>query len=259
MAEIVLPEHISVSQVRTWLDCQRRWYFRYVCGLKIPPPGAVVVGSAVHQALRHTNVTLRDTERLPPLEEVMDVYAQAFEAEAPDALWRDEDPAKAKDGGYAGVRAYYERHAQDYRPVDVEHEVRVPLRGVGVDLVGVVDLRTPERIVDYKTTGRKPSEVPPEVAAQIWLYQYGYRELGVEISGGEAVYIVTNTKSADVVKLPIPSPTPSDVARWMRVLADARKAMELAVEHELFLPAPPGAWYCSPEACGFWDVCHREF
>ena len=54
-----LAELLSPSQVRCFMDCQVRWWFKY--GLRYPDPqnGKMVLGRAVHAAKCHQIPPLR--------------------------------------------------------------------------------------------------------------------------------------------------------------------------------------------------------
>ena len=41
-------EHVSPSQIETWLGCNRQWYWQYPMGIKPPPTASNLVGSACH-------------------------------------------------------------------------------------------------------------------------------------------------------------------------------------------------------------------
>ena len=60
----VLPDHISFSALRTYLECPLRYYFSYIAGL---PAAAVssslVLGSAFHSAYAELKVMLSRTTR----------------------------------------------------------------------------------------------------------------------------------------------------------------------------------------------------
>jgi len=63
-----LAELLSPSQVRCFMDCQVRWWFKY--GLKYPdlPTGKMALGKAVHAALTQNFAEKLETyEDLPTL------------------------------------------------------------------------------------------------------------------------------------------------------------------------------------------------
>jgi hypothetical protein len=53
-AEAGIAAVLSPSQVRTWFDCQARWYFAKVVGLPEPKNGNLALGIAIHDALAHS-------------------------------------------------------------------------------------------------------------------------------------------------------------------------------------------------------------
>lgn len=44
-------DHVSASQIDTFGDCRRKWWFQSILGLRPPPSPAAALGSAVHAAL----------------------------------------------------------------------------------------------------------------------------------------------------------------------------------------------------------------
>ena len=41
-------EHVSPSQIETYLGCNRQWYWQYPMGIKPPPTASNLLGSACH-------------------------------------------------------------------------------------------------------------------------------------------------------------------------------------------------------------------
>ena len=61
-----LAELLSPSQVRCFMDCQVRWWFKYGLKYPDPPTGKMVLGRAVHAALTQNFAQKLDTyEDLP--------------------------------------------------------------------------------------------------------------------------------------------------------------------------------------------------
>ena len=90
MATVVisLGERLSPSQVKTFLGCSARWYFKYFVGLPEPKTGSLALGTAVHQALgKNFQQKIASREDLP-VEEVEQAFGEAFDeaGEAPCAL-----------------------------------------------------------------------------------------------------------------------------------------------------------------------------
>lgn len=263
MAQIeTLPQHISFSQARMWLRCQRQHWYRYGCGLVQPPSGAMVVGSAAHKGIEHHMTVKAITEKDPPWSEVGDVYSQAFDEGAPDALWEGEDPGTAKDRGYMALERFHRDEAPQIVPAGpdlIERKIEVPLGTDEVNAQMILDLvDSGSNLLDFKTSSRKPSVVPADTVAQLRLYQYGANSIGMPVQGLRAVYLVT-TKEPSVVTYGVVKGSPSELAGIIRMLRDVRRSIERAYADELFLPALPGSWWCEEDTCGYWRECHRDF
>jgi hypothetical protein len=230
-------------------------------GLKVPPAGAVVVGSAAHGAIEYLNKIKGAERKAPPKDEVLDVYDAKFEEEAPDAIWDEEAPAEAKDRGYRSLGLYYDTAAELVQPAGpeaVEEKLIVPLPEVDAYLHSIVDARTEQgEILDYKTTSKRVSEAPRDATLQLWLYEHIYSLKGIPIHGRKLWYLVC-TKKPEVYSMDIDAAPIREAERWLRTLAQIRASMVAAVEAGRFLPAPPGQYWCSPKWCGYWDLCQKE-
>ena len=71
-------EVLSPSQVRCFMDCQIRWWFKY--GLKVPdaPTGNMALGRAVHSALCENFAQKVDTHEDLPTPGVTALFRQAW-------------------------------------------------------------------------------------------------------------------------------------------------------------------------------------
>ena len=71
-------EVLSPSQVRSFMDCQMRWWFKY--GLKVPDPATanMALGRAVHSALGENFAQKVDTREDLPTEGVVALFREAW-------------------------------------------------------------------------------------------------------------------------------------------------------------------------------------
>ena len=87
-------EALSPSQVRTFMDCQMRWWFKY--GLKVPDPATanMALGRAVHSSLGENFVQKVDTREDLPTEGVVALFREAWANEIEQTEFRDEEDPK---------------------------------------------------------------------------------------------------------------------------------------------------------------------
>ena len=87
--------HLSVTQLRMYLRCPLQYYFRYICGLKIPPTGDITLGRTVHAALEENYRQKVETHRDLPLDQVYDILSERWDEEAQLTLSEeDEKPGR---------------------------------------------------------------------------------------------------------------------------------------------------------------------
>src|ERR1700675_5032008 len=82
---------LSPSQVRCFMDCQIRWWFKY--GLKVPdvPTGNMALGRAVHSALCENFAQKVDTREDLPTPCVVALFREAWANEIEQTEFRDEE------------------------------------------------------------------------------------------------------------------------------------------------------------------------
>ncbi len=166
---------LSASSLKTYLRCPQQWKLKYVDRLPEEPKPFFNLGSAVHAALE-AFYEKRLTEP-PPLEEVLAAFEEEFD---PDAYPTEEERERRHRNGREMVRAYYEKHAADFRPA-FDTEKRLAFEVEGVPFTGFVDrLDKLEgeklRVVDYKTGGAFDLE-RVKTDRQLTLYQLGVEQM----------------------------------------------------------------------------------
>lgn len=250
--ETQVQDHVSVTQIRMYMRCPAQYYFRYVLGLKIPPPGATVLGRAVHKGLEFYFREKLDRPEGPPIGQVLEVYAAAFEAESPEADWRDDDPARAKDDGVALLRLHHEEVARHLVPAAVERRVEIPL--AGTVLLGFIDLETRDGlIVDHKTVSRTPPEGKAQEDIQLSAYALAYLCAHQTLPAGVRLDFLVRAKQPKIVTRSA-ARTMRDVERFAKLAS----GVAAAIRADVFYPNPDN-FMCSPGACGYWEECHATF
>lgn len=255
--EIALPkQHLSISQVNTYLRCPLQYYWRYVEGLKVPPPSAVVFGLATHRAVEHNyRHKLRSGEDRPT-EEIQEVFAEEFDRLAPEAQWEEgEKPGEVKDEGIRTTELYMREVAPKTDPAAVEEPFEVEFGNVEYTLKGVVDLVDRKgTIIDTKTSKRTPAEDQLAKDLQLTAYSLGYRTaVGVPEAGLRMDYIV-RTKSPKIVSLSAEPRDQKELDRLLKLIGYVARA----IRDELYFPQPHN-FTCTPNGCGYWNICQERW
>ena len=240
---------LSPTQVRTFLNCSARWWFKY--GLSEPEPktSALALGSAVHRALeanfREKLTTREDLDTLG----VVALFRAAWQEQADQTEFRaDEDPATLRKVGEQLVARYMDEAAPYIQPAAVEVDVTGQIGGVSV--CGKVDLVEENgRVVDVKTASRRPSGISPDYAFQLATY----RQITRGASGEARLDILVKTKAVQLVQQGY-TVGPQDI----RATEVIYPLVQEGINNGLYFPNRQSLT-CSRRQCAFWRHCEHEF
>lgn len=250
-------ETISPSRITSYLQCARKFAFRYV--EKIPPAwkaAALAFGSAVHTSLQVFHERRRDNQ--PVLnQEIISLFCSDWQAQREDDLtFKEGDtPDKLRDLGVVLINLYLQEN-QNLQVRAVEWPFETPLLDLetgevlGPKLHGVFDLLLPDNgLVEIKTAARAFDEGTLSRNLQFSAYAYGYRQLFQQDPLIKVVALLKQVKKPRIETYPVIRTRDDDA--WF-----VQTALEVVhgIEAEVFPPNP--GWPCSDceylPACSAW-------
>jgi CRISPR/Cas system-associated exonuclease Cas4 (RecB family) len=243
------PEVLSPSQVRCFMDCQIRWWFKY--GLRVPdvPTGNMTLGRAVHSALGENFAQKVDTREDLPTPGVVALFREVWANEIEQTEFRDdENPQELAATGEALVAKYMDYLAPTIDPAVVELKVDGEIRGVKVR--GWIDLLDVEgRVIDIKTAKARSSSIEPMHKFQVATYS----QLIPGASGEGRIDTLVKTK------------TPQVISQNFRITVDEMRAVQTlypatqeAMRQQRYMPNRL-SMMCSRRNCSYWRHCEREW
>jgi len=251
-ASEVIPgsaEVLSPSQVRSFMDCQMRWWFKY--GLKVPDPatGNLALGRAVHSALGENFAQKVETHEDLPTLGVLALFHEAWAGECEQTEFRDdENPQDLAATGEALITKYMDYAAPTIEPAAVEVRVAGDIGGVKVR--GWIDLMDVEgRVIDIKTSRARPNAIEPMHKFQVATYSH----LLAGASGEGRIDTLVKTKAPQVV-----SQSFQITAEEMRAVHILYPAAQEAMRKQRYMPNRL-SMMCSRRNCSYWRHCEREW
>ncbi len=248
----------SPSQIAMYQRCPAAWGFRYAEGLKVPPPGHLLVGTALHEAAE-TNSKQKVASRIDlPESDLADAAATSFDARLAQEGGILPDPevttGDCKDEAVELARVYHRLVAPTFQPAKVEQKFQLTFEGVPYGFVGRIDVEDDRRQVrDLKSTARTPSAVEPHVQFQLAAYAMAH-----EADCGELPPACVND---NIVKLKTPKavslsfvPTAEDVRLVRSTIAE----VHAGIQAESF-PPNRSSFFCSRRQCGFAPYCETKY
>ncbi len=171
---MALPRgYISHSQIRSYGECPKKYYYAYVEGIQPPVNEKVFLGEVFHAAIEHYFLR-RIGGSSPAAKDVEAYFCAAFEdaASGRTIIWQS--PRRdTRERGLAFLRCFLEHVAPAVRPLMVEKELCAELPGSGVLLKGVIDLVEEDYcLTDFKTTTGRWSDSRVRHSPQMIIYKY---------------------------------------------------------------------------------------
>lgn len=256
--------HFSVTQMKTWLMCSKKFEYRYVTGADPEfVPMALAFGSAFHLALAHHYQWLMRGEPAP-MDEVKQRFidAMTLARNGPVALQEDDEDATLEQAQAKGLQmldaTLTHPTASPARVVDVEHAFVVDLYDVDTGevveekLKGVIDLVLEEDghrvLVEHKTSSRKYTVDQLVFDTQLSGYAFAaealaWGEVGLRFS------VTTKTKVPQVQVEDVRRDA-GDLADFLRTAVGVLKAVDAGVSF------PVRGWAC--RTCPYRSRCSSE-
>jgi PD-(D/E)XK nuclease superfamily len=157
--------HFSASGLRLLKVCPEAWRQRYILGKKERPGEALVLGSAVHDAVGFSHRQKIESHEDLPVKEVVEFFhdkawpeAVAEDGGESEIRW-DNKPADVRRDGERVTQAYHTVVSPSVQPIAVERKIEFVVPGVPVPFIGYVDWEEELNCDDLKTgkqVQRKP-------------------------------------------------------------------------------------------------------
>jgi len=192
---------LSASSISTLLTCPEKFRISYLHGIWPKSSGATVLGNAYHHA-RQVNYEQKvfSGADLPP-QAIGAAYDEGWQNAVSDEIqWRDSDPLELWALGKRMALQYHEKISPSVVPVAVEERFKLEIPGVGVPVVGRIDVRDATTMIDTKTQDKGAKKPEPGWRPQAFLYcaaRPGYDfEWHVHAKSGQTVIWTPRMKDA---------------------------------------------------------------
>lgn len=247
----MLPEHLSVSQITTWLGCPRKYRFRYVERRPAERRSVhLAFGIAVHSAIEWWFRERMDG-RKPAQEDAQRIFRADWTAQTTDELldYEGKEPAALRSMGEGLLGLFTSRFETDALPHGVEQRFEVQLRHpfggyeLPLPLVGFLDYTKDGLLGELKTCARKCG--PSQWSLQLSAYSYAFQELYGRRPRIQLVELI-KTKQPKIEVLDI-SMAIRDEAWFVEVAAEVYQAIRAGT----FPPIP--SWMCT--RCEYRRAC----
>ena len=240
---------LSPSQVRCFMECQTRWWFKYDLKQPDPPTSSLALGRAVHAALAHNFAQKVETYEDLPTPGVQALFRESWATECGQVEFRDdENPQQLASIGESLVAKYMDEMAPVVEPAAVELRVEGEIGGVSVQ--GWIDiLDVSGRVVEIKTARARPSRIGPMHRFQAATYW----QLTPGASGKGRIDTLVKTKTPQIISQNFEL-TEGDLVATQSLYPLIQGAMR----GNSYVPNRL-AMNCSRQSCAYWRNCEGEW
>jgi CRISPR/Cas system-associated exonuclease Cas4 (RecB family) len=251
--------HLSVSSIKTWMLCPRKYAFRYIDKTPVSHRSInLILGGIIHNVAEMYYRFLDDTGQDPPLEMLLDMFSDSWQQkleDGPPVLCENLD--SERDRGLLLVREF---HASVPRPVEiiaVEHAFAIPLAVLSPQserdllIVGAIDAIVVDddnrcTIVELKTAARRWQAVQLAYDIQPTIYQVAARTQGLHDNPSLRLDFLLKLKTPVFESVTIARPPEFELEAGV-VLAEVTRAIDAGI----FFPVR--SWACKD--CEFAYTC----
>lgn len=242
--------HISVTQLKSYLRCPLIYKFRWVDKIIVPPDSSLTLGKSIHSALEINYSQKVKTKKDLAVETITDIFSDSWEDKAKETVFeKEEKPGNVKDEGIKIITQYHRDISPAIQPVMVEREFELSFENVDYTLKGFIDLIDDKTvIIDHKTTKRSMQQSAVDADLQLTCYSLAYRHaLGLK-EKALRFDVMVRTKKPKVQQLTTQR-TQADLDRFLKILAYVSKAIKTGIFY------PNENYFCG--ICGYKDLCKR--
>jgi len=236
-------DHLSYSQINTYLTCSLRYKFQYVD--EIPPAfttAALAFGSAIHEAVASFHQSRLEGEQLRP-DQMLDVYRDDWRRAEHVKFHNGDNENTLTDKAKNMLKAFCESADTNTQVIGVEEFFEIPLGGLPV-FQGYIDLIEETQdgtvsLVDLKTASKKLSQSNVDTNLQLTAYALATESMGFNPDEMRfRLDVLLKTKEAGMVRY-VTRRTADDRYRFLKLLYSVWNG----IQNDVFFP--PQDWGCT--------------
>jgi putative RecB family exonuclease len=246
-------DHLSYSQINTYMTCPLRYHFQYV--EQIPPAftaASLAFGSAIHEAAAAFYQSRLEGDELR-LDQMLDVYRDTWRGKEGVRFFNGDNEDSLLQKAYQMLTAFHGAHDPSTTILGVEEFFELPLGGLP-PFHGYIDLIEQSAdgtvsIVDLKTAAKKLTDANAHSNLQLTAYSLGAEAMGFEPDAlNLRLDVLTKTKTPEMTRC-YTTRTEEDRRRFIKLLYQVWNGIEQGVWF------PREDWHCSQ--CAWTADCQR--
>lgn len=242
--------HISISEIRCYLQCPQMHQFRYIERIKKPSPVNMTMGIVYDSVTRLFYQRMLAGLGVPDEELVNTAILAEVNRLKDNTDWQEETPEKVVEQVMAAAGLYREA-VKEIKPKVYQDRFEVAFDNRPWTFLGFMDLVTEDgEVIDNKLLTRTPPQADVDSDLQLTGYAFGYWHKYGELPKALYLDCIILNKKPKFVRLETKR-TEADINKFLRQLG----AWWDAITSGVVYPNPNG-WWCSEKSCSYWNECN---
>lgn len=246
-----MMQHLSISQIKRFMDCPLQYKFAWIDKIKRPIKSAFVCGKSFHKSYETNFKNKLQTKEDLKVSDLTEIFAMAYEEQVQKEEIEDKSELPAtKDNGVAGVKEYYAT-AQKIVPELVEDKFSIEWK---IPIIGYIDLTDTDSVLyDYKFTKMLGNAEKLKYDLQRIVYGIGYWQKTKKMPKDFQFHFVRPLKTGiKCDSVPTGAVTKEDVKLIEMTVGRVYSQMQYSFESGNFFPNLQSL-ACS--WCGYAELC----
>jgi len=252
-------DHLSISQINEYLGCSQQYFYHRVAKLdQYDTPSALVVGSAIHEAIEEFNLQKKQGVKVE-LSGMVHIFSQYLlkAGKAGPVNYGKSSIEEQIRLSEIWLAAFLNEQVEQEEVVSIEESFELFLPGLSIPVVGRVDAvvqNEPDSItvIDYKTAASKPSQTDIDSNQQMTLYgiwarqRWPQKRIKVRMD-----YLIKSKRTPSFIRYET-SRTNRDEQRLAMLFQKVYNHI-LMLKADVIDPLPVRSWRCP--SCSFRHAC----
>lgn len=241
--------HISVSEIKSFLQCPQQHYFRYVEKIKKPSSVSLTKGIVYDSVTRLFYQRILTGQGIPDEELIKTTIISEVERLKQDTDWQEETPEKVIEQVTVAAELYREV-VKDIKVKDYQVRFEVAFENRPWTFLGFIDLITEDEIVkDNKLLTKTPNQADVDSDLQLTAYAFGYWHKYGKLPKALYLDCVILNKTPKFVSIETKR-TEAMINEFLRCLGVWGDMIANGIVY-----TNPIGWWCSEKYCSYWNEC----
>lgn len=245
-----------------YLDCKKKWIYRYVLKEKQRLNKAMLIGSVMHKAIERHLEILKETDIVFCYDEMVHVFNNMFDklANKNEHLFTEGGTKEmAREWCKRALKEYIDNIAPILNPCALEEKLwhQWNYEGLEINLSGILDIMTRDYFIYDIKTGTSFTQKKVDDMLQLSIYSLLYRQYYGWSEHGIRIISLDTSKDESMIEIFETSRGQEELDGVMEYISNIAHEMRM-LEYNGEVDNEEDYKGCNKKHCPYWHLCQYE-